>query len=124
MEDVYGRTLGEQVRDKIRWEYYLDERSHVYDSEYTSDTSHQDGDLPYRMQITYRDGGPSYYVNDYFPHFHYQAGAVLADEDYDLLTEYWGTRDTTLENLETESDRVDTLIEEGAVDNIRELDLD
>jgi len=59
------------------------------------------------MQITYEDGGPSYHVNDYFPHFHYQAGAVLAGEDYDLLTEYWGTRDTQLEDLETESDAVE-----------------
>jgi hypothetical protein len=51
------------------------------------------------MQITYEDGGPSYYVNNYFPHFHYQASAALADEDYDLLVEYWGTRDTDLEDL-------------------------
>ena len=123
MEDVYGRTLGEQVRDKIRWEYYLDERSHVYDSEYTSDTSHQDGDLPYRMQITYRDGGPSYYVNDYFPHFHYQAGAVLADEDYDLLTEYWGTRETSLEDLELKSQALEKLREDGATHKIEDLGL-
>ena len=123
MEDVYGRTLGEQVRDKIRWEYYLDERSHVYDEEYTSDISHQDGDLPYRMQITYRDGGPSYYVNDYFPHFHYQAGAVLADEDYDLLTEYWGNRETSLEDLELESQALEKLREDGATDNIEDLGL-
>jgi len=123
LEDVYGRTLGEQVRDKIRWEYYLDERSHVYDEEYTSDISHQDGDLPYRMQITYRDGGPSYYVNDYFPHFHYQAGAVLADEDYDLLTEYWGNRETSLEDLELESQALEKLREDGATDNIEDLGL-
>jgi hypothetical protein len=73
------------------------------------------------MQITYEDGGPSYYVNDYFPHFHYQASAALADEDYDLLIEYWGTRDTGLEDLETRSEHIDTLIEEGAADNVSKL---
>jgi len=57
-------------------------------------------------------------------HFHYQAGAVLAHEDYDLLTEYWGTRDIRLEDLDTESEAIDTLIEEGAVDSISKLDLD
>jgi len=76
------------------------------------------------MQITYEDGGPNYHVNEYFPHFHYQAGAVLADEDYDLLTEYWETRDIRLEDLDTESEAIDTLIEEGAVDSISKLDLD
>jgi hypothetical protein len=76
------------------------------------------------MQITYRDGGPSYYVNDYFPHFLYQTGAALADHDYDLLTEYWGTDETSLADLEVESDAVETLIEEGAVDNTGELGLD
>lgn len=77
--------------------------------------------MPHRMQITYEDGGPSYYVNDYFPHFHYQASAALADEDYDLLLEYWGTRDTGLEDLETGSEDIDTLIEEGAADNVSKL---
>jgi hypothetical protein len=76
------------------------------------------------MQITYRDGGPSYYVNDYFPHFHYQTGAVLTDHDYDLLTEYWGAENVNLEDLETESDAIDTLVEGGAVDDISKLDLD
>jgi hypothetical protein len=93
------------------------------EEEYTSDVSHQDGDLPHRMQITYEDGGPSYYVNDYFPHFHYQASAALADEDYDLLIEYWGTRDTGLEDLETESQTLEKL-REGAAENISELGLD
>lgn len=94
------------------------------DEEYTSDVSHQDGDLPHRMQITYEDGGPSYYVNDYFPHFHYQASAALADEDYDLLVEYWGTRDRSLADLETESGAVEILAEEGTAGNISELELD
>jgi hypothetical protein len=76
------------------------------------------------MQITYRDGGPSYYVNDYFPNFHYQTGAALADENYDLLTEYWGAENVNLEDLEAESDAIDTLAEEGAVDDISKLDLD
>jgi hypothetical protein len=76
------------------------------------------------MQITYEDGGPSYYVNDYFPHFHYQASAALADENYDLLVEYWGTRDMSLPDLETESEDIDTLIGDGAVNNISELKLD
>lgn len=76
------------------------------------------------MQISYEDGGPSYFVNDYFPHFHYQASAVLADEDYDLLIEYWGTRKTNLEDLETESQALEKLEDEGAVKNISELELD
>ena len=76
------------------------------------------------MQITYEDGGPSYYVNDYFPHFHYQTGAALADHDYDLLTEYWGTENVYLEDLEVESDAIDKLAEEGAAGNISELELD
>jgi len=75
------------------------------------------------MQITYRDGGPSYYVNDYFPHFHFQAAAVLADEDYDLLTEYWGTRETSLEDLELESQALEKLREDGATDKIEDLGL-
>ena len=73
------------------------------------------------MQITYEDGGPSYYVNDYFPHFHYQASAVLADEDYDLLTEYWGTRETDLEELEAKSNAVKELLIEGAFDQFADV---
>ncbi|RCU47005.1 hypothetical protein DU504_06620 [Haloplanus salinus] len=76
------------------------------------------------MQISYEDGGPSYFVNDYFPHFHYQASAVLADEEYDLLIEYWGTRDTDLGDLETESQAFEKLREDGAANNISELGLD
>jgi len=76
------------------------------------------------MQITYRDGEPSYYVNDYFPHFHYQTGALLVDHDYELLTEYWGTENLSSEDLEVESDPVETLAEGGAVGNIGKLDLD
>jgi hypothetical protein len=75
------------------------------------------------MQITYQNGGPSYYLNDYFPHFHYQASAVLADEDYDLLIEYWGTRDADLEELKTESQALEKL-REGAAENISDLGLD
>jgi len=75
------------------------------------------------MQITYQDGGPSYYVNDYFPHLHYQTAATLADQDYDLLVEYWGTRNITLEDLEIRSKEIETLVEGGAVDNISELNL-
>lgn len=76
------------MRDDLLWEYELAERQHVYRETYFSDTSHQDGNLPYRMQITYQDGGPSYLVNDYFPHFHYQTAALLAGQDYNLLAEY------------------------------------
>lgn len=75
------------------------------------------------MQITYQNGGPSYFVNEYFPHFHYQASAVLADENYDLLIEYWGTRDTNLEDLETESQALEKLREDGAADNISDLNI-
>jgi hypothetical protein len=63
-------------------------------------------------------------VNDYFPHLHYQTAATLADQDYDLLVEYWGTRNTTLEDLETGSKQIETLVEGGAVDNISELNLE
>ena len=76
------------------------------------------------MQITYRDGGPSYYVNDYFPHFHYQTGAALADHNYNSLVEYWGTEETSLADLEVESDAVEALAEEGAVENISKLDME
>jgi hypothetical protein len=119
-----GRTLGDQVRDRVLREYNLDEREHVLDREYRSDVSHQDGSLPHRMQITYRNGGPQYDTVDYFPHFHFQAAAALADENYDLLQEYWGRRDTTLEDLRTESDVINMLLERGAVDDISNLDLD
>lgn len=96
----------------------------MLEEDYISDVSHQDGNFPHRMQITYRDGGPSYFVNDYFPHFHYQTGATLADEDYALLTEYWGEDDLLLDDLAVESDAIDTLTEEGAVDDISKLNLD
>jgi len=94
----------------------------VLEEEYSSDISHQDGDLPYRMQITYEDGGPSYHVNEYFPHLHFQAAAVLADEDYDLLID-WGTRDTYLDDLEGESEAIDALTREGGISSIEELGL-
>ena len=94
----------------------------MLEEEYSSDISHQDGDLPYRMQITYEDGGPSYHVNEYFPHLHFQAAAVLADEDYDLLID-WGTRDTYLDDLEGESEAIDALTREGGISSIEELGL-
>ncbi|SNR70504.1 hypothetical protein [Halorubrum vacuolatum] len=76
------------------------------------------------MQITYQDGGPSYFINDYFPHLHFQAAAALADQDYDLLVEYWGVRDTNLEDLEIESQALEKLREDGAAGNISELGLE
>jgi hypothetical protein len=76
------------------------------------------------MQITYRNGGPQYDTVDYFPHFHFQAAAALADENYDLLQEYWGEENILLSDLQVESYAVDTLEEQGAVDNISEVDLD
>ena len=75
------------------------------------------------MQISYQNGGPSYYLNEYFPHFHYQASAVVADENYDLLIEYWGTRDTNLEDLETESQALEKLKKDGAAKNISDLNI-
>ena len=103
----------------------MDERTHVFEEEYTSDVSHQDGDLPHRMQITYEDGGPSYYVNDYFPHFHYQASAALADENYDLLIEYWGTDESReLTELEAELVIPEDSGEGGAAGDIPEFELD
>jgi hypothetical protein len=108
--------LGEKVAGKVRWEYHLSRIEHG-DGEYTSDTGHQDGSLPYRMQITYEDGGPQYRTVEYFPHFHFQAAYALAREDYSLLTDYWGRRDIDgLEDLEAESALVDELAEEGAVE--------
>ena len=77
------------------------------------------------MQITYRDGGPSYYVNDYFPHFHYQTAAELAGEDYELLIEYWGKRENTdLDDLVAGSDVTNALTEESRINSTGELDLD
>jgi hypothetical protein len=75
------------------------------------------------MQITYRDGGPSFYVNDYFPHFHYQTGAALADEYYDLLVDYWVTENVCLDDLEAESEAVERLLDGGAVEDISRLNL-
>lgn len=74
------------------------------------------------MQITYRDGGPSYYVNDYFPHLHFQAAATLADENYDYLVE-WSTEDKGLKDLKSESEAVELLSWEGAVDDVEDLNL-
>lgn len=113
--------MEEQVCTQILGEYQAEEKRHVLEEEYTSDISHQDGDLPYRMQLTYEDGGPSYYVNDYFPHFHYQTAATLADQDYDLLVEYWGTRNTTLEDLEVKSNAIKELSIEGAFDQFPDI---
>jgi len=91
---------------------------HVLDEEYRLDIGHQDGSLPYRMQITYEDGGPSYHVNDYFPHFHYQAAAALAEEDYELVVEYWGNPEIDeLAGLDTESELVEELARNGAVED-------
>jgi predicted lipid-binding transport protein (Tim44 family) len=71
------------------------------------------------MQITYEDGGPSYHVNEYFPHFHYQAGAALADENYDLLQEYWGSNEIdSLKDLNCSSELMDELVEEGVVESL------
>lgn len=86
--------------------------------EYTSDISHQDRGLPYRMQITYENGGPSYFVNEYFPHLHYPTAATLAHGNYDILIEYWGTRDTKLADLEAESNAIKGLSREGAFDQL------
>jgi len=112
--------MGEQVRDQILREYELDERNHVLEEDYTSDVSHQDGDLPYRMQITYRDGGPSYHVNDYFPHLHFQAAAALANSNYDHLVE-WSSENHGLEEFKTESEAIEILLSEGAADSISDL---
>ena len=113
--------MEEQVCNQILEEYQAEEKRHVLEEEYTSDISHQDGDLPYRMQLTYEDGGPSYYVNGYFPHLHYQTAAALANENYDLLIEYWGTRQTSLTDLETESEAVKELSREGAFDQFSDV---
>lgn len=110
--------MGEKVAGKVRWEYHLSRIEHG-DREYTSDTGHQDGSLPYRMQITYEDGGPQYDTVEYFPHFHFQAAYALAREDYDLLAEYWGSPEVdSLEDLEAESALVAGLAEQGAVQSL------
>ena len=115
--DAFDRCLGEQVRDQILREYRVNERRHVLEEEYSTDVTHQDGDLPYRMQITYEDGGASYHVNDYFPHLHFQAAAVLADQDYDSLVD-WGSRYESLDDFGNESAAIDRLIDEGAVEEL------
>lgn len=74
------------------------------------------------MHITYRDGGPSYYVNDYFPHLHFQAAAALTNENYDHLIE-WSTEEEGLKELKTESEAVELLSQEGAADDIEDLGL-
>jgi hypothetical protein len=93
------------------------------EKEYSSNVSHQDGDLPHRMQITYKEGGASYYVNDYFPHLHYQASATLADQDYDELINWSNEEQTWLEDLEVESEPIQELVDEGAADGIEKLSL-
>ena len=113
--------MGEQVCTQILGEYRAEEKRHVLEEEYTSDISHQDGDLPYRMQVTYEDGGPSYFVNDYFPHLHYQTAATLADENYDHLVEYWGTRETSLTDLDAESKAIKKISREGAFDQFADV---
>ena len=74
------------------------------------------------MQITYEDGGPSYHTNDYFPHLHFQASAALADENYDLMID-WGTAYQALEDVPTEAESIDGLVNKGAVSDIDELEL-
>jgi len=75
------------------------------------------------MQITYEDGGASYYVNDYFPHLHFQAGAALADESYDYLID-WGVEYQCLSDVEFESDSLDKIVNGGAVEDTSYLDLE
>jgi hypothetical protein len=74
------------------------------------------------MQVTYNGAGPTYLVNDYFPHYHYQTGYVLANLNYDLLIDYWGT-DANLElaELDVDSRALDTLVMDGAVEDVFEL---
>lgn len=68
------------------------------------------------MQVTHRGGGPQYDTVEYFPHFHFQTGYALADENYDLLTEYWGSQNVdSLGDIGAESDLIGELAEEGAV---------
>lgn len=74
------------------------------------------------MQISYIDGGPSFDVVDYFPHFHHQAGYVLAAEDYDAMVEYFSDEDLGLEDLDVDSPAVDTLMEDGAIHSLDDLE--
>jgi hypothetical protein len=74
------------------------------------------------MQITYRNGGPQYDTVDYFPHFHFQTAAALANENYDLLQQYWGSNEAdNLNDLETGSKLIDELTEDGAVESLYEF---
>jgi len=62
---------------------------------------------------------------DYFPHFHFQAAAALANENYDLLQEYWGSEEPVeLTELLYESHAVEKLENRGAVETISDLELD
>jgi len=90
------------------------------EQEYSSNVSHQDGDVPYRLQVTYRDGGPSYYINDYFPHLHYQAAATLADQDYDELIN-WSNKNYYFREVDISSEPFEKLKREGAVENVNDL---
>ena len=74
------------------------------------------------MQITYEHGGASYHINDYFPHLHFQAGAALADQDYDHLID-WSTENIPLQEFDVEAEVIELLSREGASDDTRELNL-
>ena len=74
------------------------------------------------MQLTYEDGGPSYYVNRYFPHLHYQTAATLADLNYDYLVE-WSSENAGLEEFKNESEAVQHLSQRGAAYDIGDLDI-
>lgn len=74
------------------------------------------------MQVTYRDGGPSYYVNDYFPHLHYQAAAALADQNYDHLIK-WGNEYDSLQEADPRSKSLNKLAKTGAISDIGDLDI-
>lgn len=75
------------------------------------------------MQITYENGGPSYHVNEYFPHLHYQAAATLANQNYDDLIR-WGVEYHCLAGVEFGSDSLEELINSGAVEDVSYLDLE
>ncbi|TQQ82999.1 hypothetical protein EGH24_06080 [Halonotius terrestris] len=74
------------------------------------------------MQITYENGGPSYQVNEYFPHLHYKAAATLANQNYDQLIK-WGNEYDSLQEADPSSEPLEKLAARGANSDIGDLDI-
>lgn len=70
--------MEEQIQDDVARQYRIDEEQY-------RDRSPHD-----RLYVTYEDGGPQYWVFDYFPHWHYQHTIEVLDDGYENnLPENW-----------------------------------